>query len=130
METKDLKVEVPLNSKALGDKLTHLSVEVKHDNGGLSLGTGELHSKGIIVSITPIGIEEKEYNGQKYKMYAQILDGKKEHSGFYVFVMACERKSPKKMQMVADKVLPLAETFRDLFLEGKYTEIASMIQSV
>lgn len=124
----DLKVELPLEPKALGlDKLTHLRIEIDHDKGGFSWGTGEYHKTGVRCNVTPIEITYSEYQGVKHKIYGQVFDGKTEHQGFFVHLIECQRKSPKKMQAAADKVLPLGEEIKKLFLERKYVEIANLV---
>ena len=56
-----------------------------------------------------------------------IYDGKLEHQGFYVYCLACERKAPKKMEKIADAILPLSDTIKEKFLNNEFRDIAILI---
>ena len=103
-------------------RITAIRLEIKHDKGGFSYGTGEYHNTGVILNLTPICRDPRYPNS-----YSVLYDGKTEHQGFFVHLIECQRKSPKKMQAAADKVLPLGEEIKKLFLEGKYVEIANLV---
>ena len=117
-----LKRVIKLENEIKVDSLHSLNaikIEVQHDKGGYSWGTGEYHKTGIKVDVTPIKQEERSWS--------VLYDGKKEHQRFFVFVKDCGRKSPKKMQQVADCVLPLSEKIVELFLAGNYCGVADLI---
>jgi len=75
----------------------------------------------IKVDITPIMLDEK--NGS----YSVHYDGKQEHQGFFVPVLQCSRKSPKKMDLIARALWPYTDRIVELFGQGKFAEIANMI---
>lgn len=120
---KDLAIE-PF--KIGNIEINHLRIEISHDKGGHSWGTGEWRPCGVRADIKPI--EKKGPNG--CTVIGCCYDGKTEHQGFFVHLIDCQRKSPKKIQIAADKVFPHAEEIRDLFLEGKYVEIATLLQNI
>lgn len=128
---EELKIELALEPNVLGlEKITHLCIEVKHDEGGWSCLTGENHKRGIVCSISPISIETHVYNGREYKSYGTFYDGLTEHQGFYVFLVSCGRKSPKRMQKAFSLIKPHAEKIKDMFLQGKYYDIATLLESL
>ena len=87
-----------------------LKVTVKH------------YEKLIKVDVTPV-MRDKRYGG-----YSVCYSGKIADQGFCIGVLPCPRKSTKKMEKIADKVLPMAEKFAEMFAEGKYQEIVKEIQ--
>jgi hypothetical protein len=115
---KDVELQEPIKVHEL-KSITHLRIEIDHDKGGMSWGTGEMHKTGIKCNVTPI--EKTQYG------YSVLYDGKFEHQGFFVFLLDCGRKSPKKMQKVADVILPLADKVTEMFLRGEYREIAVLM---
>ena len=124
---KDLIKDIAIEPFKVGNvELNHLRIEISHDKGGFSYGTGEYRACGVRADIKPI--EKKDFNG--HIIIGQCYDAKTEHQGFFVHLIDCERKSPKKMQKAADKIFPHAEEIKDLFLNGKYVEIATMLQSI
>lgn len=126
---KDLEKLIQLGTpiKCGNRNLTHIKVKVEHDKGGLYWGTGEIHESGVITRVTPLEVQEMEIEGHKYNIYGQIIDGNIEHMGFYVFCLPCKRKSPKKLEKVANAVFPLSQDIVDKFIEGNYTACANMI---
>lgn len=123
----DLRIDLELQPKALGlDKLTHLRIEIDHDKGGLSWGTGDYHSCGVVCNVHPI--EKQDFNG--HTIIGRVYDGKTEHQGFFVFLIPCGRKSPKKMQLAFDKVKPHAEEIKDLFLAKNYVGVANLLTNI
>ena len=120
MNTLSRDIEItPIKVNGSRTELNVLTIEIDHDKGGYSNFTGEYHQTGIIFRISPKG----KHNG----IVSQIIDGKTEHMGFYVFLLPCGRKSPKRMQMIANDILPHGEEIADLFLKGEYTEIANLV---
>jgi hypothetical protein len=115
---KEFEIE-PIITGSVTSSLNYISISIEHDKGGHSWYTGEIRDTGIIFRIKPFG----RHNGT----CRTIIDGKKEHMGFYVFLTPCARKSPKKMQVIADKIFPYGQEIVNLFLEGKYTEIANKV---
>lgn len=89
--------------------INHIKIEVKY------------WEHRIKVDITPIKIDER--NG----LYSVLYDGKKEHQGFFVNVLQCSRKSPKKMDLIARAIWPYTDRIVELFGQGKFAEIANMI---
>ena len=126
---KDIELANPIVVNG-NPKLTHIRLEVDHDKGGVSWGTGEMHKTGIKVNVTPIEVSYTEYNGVQYKLIGQTFDGKTEHQGFFVFCVPCGRKSPKKMEKVAEAVFPIADKIVENFLSGEYSTCADLIVSV
>ena len=96
-----------------------LRIEIDHQKDCHSWLTDEYHKKGIICRIMPI---EKSEHG-----YSVMYDGKLEHQGFYVYCLACERKAPKKMEKIADAILPLSDTIKEKFLNNEFVGIAILI---
>lgn len=96
-----------------------LRIEIDHQKEGRSWFTGEYHKKGIICRVTPM--ENTEYG------YSIMYDGKMEHQGFYVYCLACERKSPKKMEKIADAIFPLSDIIKEKFLNNEFRDIAILI---
>lgn len=125
MEQKELAIEVELNPTIKITEhydITHIRISVEHDRGGKSIYTGEVHETGIIVRVTPI---HKTDNG-----FGVMYDGQIEHQGFYIYCMPCIRKSPKKMEAIADKVFSVANGLSDLFLQGNYKNILEIINNI
>ena len=85
-------------------KINTLRIEIDYQKDGRSWLTDEYHKKGIICRVTPM---EKSEHG-----YSVMYDGKLEHQGFYVYCLACERKAPKKMEKIADAILPLSDAIK------------------
>lgn len=124
---KDIELATPINVG--GRSLTHIRLEVQHDKGGMSWGTGEYHKTGIKVNLSPIEVSYTEYGGQQHKIVGQIYDGKTEHQGFFVFCVPCGRKSEKKMEKVAEAVFPVSDSIVENFLNGNYSVCADIIVS-
>ena len=102
-------------------KLNRLEVEVEHDKGGYNFYDGSTRRKGIICRVRPLS----RIGG----LNSIIIDGKTEHMGFYVFLVPCDRKSPKKLEKVADVILPMTEKIGEMFVKGEYRAIADMMLS-
>ena len=96
-------------------KINTLRIEIDHKK----VFTDEYHKKGIICRVTPM--ENTEYG------YSIMYDGKMEHQGFYVYCLACERKAPKKMEKIADAILPLSDIIKEKFLNNEFRDIAILI---
>ena len=127
----DLKIRMELEPKVLGlDKLNHLEIAISHDKGGMSWGTGEYRSCGVRCDVHPLEVTYSEYNGVKHEINGRVFDGKTEHQGFFVHLIDCQKKSPKKMQMAFDKIKPHANEVKDLFIAGKYNKIADLLVKV
>lgn len=116
--TKDIVIDpvIPIGQHR---KINALRIEIDHQKDGHSLLTDEYHKKGIICRVTPV---EKSEHG-----YSVFYDGKMEHQGFYVYCLACGRKSPKKMEKIADAILPLSDIIKEKFLNNKFRDIAILI---
>ena len=128
---EDLVIRLELEPMALGlDKLTHIEIEVSDDKGGVSRGTGEYRSCGVRCDVHPIELRKMEYGGRAHNICGRIFDGKTEHQGFFVHLIDCKKKSPKKMQFAFDRISPHAEEVKDLFLKGEYCKIADLLTSV
>ena len=104
-------------------KITEIRFEISHDNGGMSLGTGEYRNTGVRLDVKPVCRDPKYPNS-----YSVVYDGKPEHQGFFVFLCPCSRKSPKRMQKCADAVMPMADKLTDMFIKGDYVGIAKLAQ--
>lgn len=102
-------------------KLNRLEVEVEHDKGGYNFYDGSIRRKGIICRVRPLSVREGSYSF--------LIDGKTEHMGFYVFLVPCERKSPKKLEKVANVILPMTEKIAEMFVNREYRGIADMMVS-
>ena len=100
-------------------KINTLRIEIDHQKDGRSWLTDEYHKKGIICRVTPM--DKSEYG------HCVMYDGKLEHQGFYVYCLACERKAPKKMEKIADAILPLSDTIKEKFLNDEFRDIAILI---
>ena len=100
-------------------KINMLRIEIDHQKDGHSWFTDEYHKKGIICRVTPM---DKSEHG-----YSVMYDGKLEHQGFYVYCLACERKAPKKMEKIADAILPLSDIIKEKFLNNEFRDIAILI---
>ena len=100
-------------------KINTLRIEIDYQKGGRSWLTDEYHKKGIICRVTPM--DKSEYG------HCVMYDGKLEHQGFYVYCLACERKAPKKMEKIADAILPLSDTIKEKFLNNEFRDIAILI---
>lgn len=96
-----------------------IRLEVEYDKGGVALITNEKHERGIICRIKPI--EKKD--GFTYMLY----DGNLDHQGFYVFCEHCQRKAPKRMKEIADKIFNHSDQIAKLFVDKNYQEIANII---
>lgn len=118
---KELKKELTLDPviQVNHHLLNTLKIEIAYQNEGYSFATGEFHEKGIICMITPM---EKSNNS-----YCVLHDGEIAHQGFYVFCLPCGRKSPKKMEKVAECILPLSDEIKDKFLNNNFGSIAMII---
>ena len=103
--------------------ITHIRYEIDHDKGGVSWATGEYHNTGVILRVTPISRDPRYPNS-----YGVLYDGKTEHQGFFVFLCPCSRKSPKRMQKCADVIMPMISEMTDLFVQGNYVKIATLVQ--
>jgi hypothetical protein len=123
---EDLKIRLPLEPMALGiSKLTHLEIVVSHDKGGFGLGD-VIHRTGVRCDIHPVKLEE--FDGMK--IYGRIFDGRTRHTGFFVHLIDCKKKSPKKMQMAFEKIKPRAEKIKDLFVKGEYKAICTLLRDL
>ena len=100
-------------------KINTLRIEIDYQKDGRSWLTDEYHKKGIICRVTPM--DKSEYG------HRVMYDGKLEHQGFYVYCLACERKAPKKMEKIADAILPLSDTIKEKFLNNEFRDIAILI---
>ena len=100
-------------------KINTLRIEIDYQKDGRSWLTDEYHKKGIICRVTPM--DKSEYG------HCVMYDGKLEHQGFYVYCLACERKAPKKMEKIADAILPLSDTIKEKFLNNEFRDIAILI---
>ena len=100
-------------------KINTLRIEIDYQKDGRSWLTDEYHKKGIICRVTPM-----ENTGYGYSI---MYDGKLEHPGFYVYCLACERKAPKKMEKIADAILPLSDAIKEKFLNNEFRDIAILI---
>lgn len=118
--SREIKI-APIKVNGSRTELNVIEIEVSHDKGGYNMFTGESRRTGIICSIRPMG----RHDG----CCSTIIDGKTEHMGFYTFLVPCGRKSPKKLEMVANEILPLSEKIAEMFLEGQYQAIANMMTS-
>ena len=116
--SKDIEI-TPIKVSGSHTELNVLTVEIDHDKGGFNTFTGEYRKTGIICRISPKG----KHDG----IVSQIIDGKTEHMGFYVFLVPCGRRSPKRLQNAADAILPHAKEIAELFLQGEYVEIANLV---
>ena len=120
---QDLRKDVVIEPFKVGhSELNHLRISISHDKGGVSWMTGETRPCGIRADIKPIG----KHDG----IISTIYDGQTEHQGFCVPLVECSRKSPKKMQLVAGKILPKAEQIKELFVSGKYEEIVTLLKTI
>ena len=104
--------------------ITHIRLRITHDIGGYSWMTGQCRQRGVCVDITPIKVDPK------YNSYSVLYDGKLEHQGFSILCIPTERKSPKKMRTVADKVFPHSDEIVKLFLDGKYNDVFLKIKEL
>ena len=100
-------------------KINTLRIEIDYQKDGRSWLTDEYHKKGIICRVTPM---DKSEHG-----HCVMYDGKLEHQGLYVYCLACERKAPKKMEKIADSILPLSDTIKEKFLNNEFRDIAILI---
>jgi hypothetical protein len=119
---KELKKDIVIDPVIQIDqhhKINTLRIEIDHQKDGHSLFTGEFHKKGIICRVTPM--DKSEYG------CGTMYDGKLEHQGFYVYCLPCERKAPKKMEKIADAILPLSEIIKEKFLNNEFRNIAILI---
>ena len=116
--TKDIVIDpvIPIGQHR---KINALRIEIDHQKDGHSFLTDEYHKKGIICRVTPV---EKSEHG-----YSVFYDGKMEHQGFYVYCLACGRKSPKKMEKIADTILPLSDIIKEKFRNNEFRDIAILI---
>ena len=100
-------------------KINTLRIEIDYQKDGRSWLPDESHKKDIICRVTPM--DKSEYG------HCVMYDGKLEHQGFYVYCLACERKAPKKMEKIADAILPLSDTIKEKFLNNEFRDIAILI---
>ena len=100
-------------------KINTLRIEIDYQKDGRSWLTDEYHKKGIICRVTPM--DKSEYG------HCVMYDGKLEHQGFYVYCLACERKAPKKMEKIADAILPISDPIKENFLNNEFRDIAILI---
>ena len=100
-------------------KINTLRIEIDYQKDGRSWLTDEYHKKGIICRVTPM---DKSEHGHRV-----MYDGKLEHQGFYVYCLACERKSPKKMEKIADAIFPLSDIIKEKFINNEFRDIAILI---
>ena len=111
MKEDNLTKVLPYGPIEVNDNFTinHIKIEVKY------------WDHKVKVDITPIMIDER------YGSYSVHYDGKQEHQGFFVNVLQCSRKSPKKMDLIARALWPYTDRIVELFGQGKFAEIANMI---
>ena len=119
---KELKKDIVIDPVIQIDqyrKINMLRIEIDHKKEGYNWFTGEHHKKGIICRVTPMDKSEH--------LYGVMYDGKMEHQGFYVYCLFCERKSPKKMEKIANAIFQLSDIIKEKFLNNEFRDIAILI---
>jgi hypothetical protein len=113
---------VPITPIKVGNcELNSLRVEIDYDKGGLTF-SGDAIPRGIICRVKPIGIHKG--------IVSEIALGKQHHVGFRVFLEDCGRRSPKKMKMYAEKILPHTEEIAGMYMNGKFNDAYLVISKV
>jgi hypothetical protein len=105
---------VPITPIKVGNcELNSLRVEIDYDKGGLTF-SGDAIPRGIICRVKPVSIHDG--------IVSEIALGKQHHVGFCVFLEDCGRRSPKKMKMYAEKILPHTEEIAGIYMNGKLND--------
>ena len=78
-----------------GEGITHLKLEIYHENGGMNYFNGQVNKKGIYLSWRGVKLEKREnFTCQSFMMFGG-LSGK-------ILLKELNRKSDKKGQAIAD----------------------------
>ena len=110
------------------ETFTHLRIEVGFHQGGTSYITFNEEPRGIFCIISPVEITKQiDSNGDEIPLVKHVIDGNIKHQGLYVRILETKRKSPKKLEVAANKILSMADNIKDLFVSGDYDEVVKIV---
>jgi hypothetical protein len=90
-----------------GDIGPIMEVEVRYEIGGSNFLSGTVSARGIYLSVTPVTIEEREYDGRTSKSRIISIGGS--NSGLKALLSAEKRLNYKRVVEIArhlDKIAP------------------------
>ena len=118
-EYKELKT--PIQGSRPEEPLNELRVEVNYQLGGHNWFSGDIDSRGVFLSLTPV----RRGNG----FISTRIDGKLHTMGYKILLKELGRKSQKQLDLAAERVLPFAGAIADLYSEGKHNEIVQLVKN-
>lgn len=101
-----------------GVKTNSISVEVRYLKGGYNVFTSERESRGIWLIICPVVLERHNLSGVEY-----VSEQYTAFSGNKICLKELSRKSEKQLQIVVDKMEPIAEELALMFRQGLFAEL-------
>ena len=118
-EYKELKT--PVQGSRSDEPLNELMVEVNYQLGGHNWLTGNIDSRGVFLSLTPV----RRGNG----FIQTRIDGQLHTMGYKILLKELGRKSQKQLDLAAERLMPLAGAIAGLYSEGKHNEIVQLVKN-
>lgn len=108
-----------------GCKYKELEVEVYYTKGGMNYFAGSVTPRGYKLSLHPVS-----NSGNGFIERVMMTSSTAPDRGIAFHLEDTNRFSAKRLQAIADKVLPLAEKFGDLFAHEKLGGIGDLLTTV
>ena len=122
METKMyLELKQPI-TRAGGEPLNKLRVNVDYQKGGVNYFSGDYNESGVYIYIQPC-----TYNNG---IIGTVITGKQHLDGYKILLKELNRKSQKQIDLMAEKVLPYAQQIADLYSDGRHQDIYNLVKSI
>lgn len=119
-EYKELKT--PVQGSRPEEPLNELRVEVNYQLGGRNWFTGNIDSRGVFLSLTPV---------RRGNCFIQtLINGQLHTMGYKILLKELGRKSQKQLDLAAERLMPFAGAIADLYSEGKHNEIVQLVKKV
>ena len=116
-----LELKQPI-TRAGGEPLNKLRINVDYQKGGMNYFSGDYSESGVYIYIQPC-----TYNNG---IVGTVITGKQHLDGYKILLKELNRKSQKQIDLMAEKVLPYAQQIADLYSDGRHQDIYNLVKSI
>ena len=116
-----LELKQPI-TRAGGEPLNKLRINVDYQKGGVNYFSGDYSESGVYIYIQPC-----TYNNG---IIGTVITGKQHLDGYKILLKELNRKSQKQIDLMAENVLPYAQHIADLYSDGRHQDIYNLVKSI